>query len=462
MSASKDIETKTTFISIYFATGALLAALLVRQASWIWESLYFQNHSEIEIVLALGLIACVISTSVVFLGYTFGRYATLKLVNIGIALILTLAVFQYLRQLRLIPITTSDLHKVFALLVAVAVGFLALKISFDKWRRLYIAILIGGLIFVFFPWVLATMKSTTIYWPSPSFQSPTVVAPKVPMQNTIVLLLDELSASAANPLVLQLKNNGYQVKFSAIDPAGKNTINVIPAIWMRSNFDQSAPCGSTRLCSSTNVIDFSRVRASSENIDIVGFYHRYCSIEGLRSCYYGPLPEKSVFIALACSFPWIDKLSILQCSGSESVRDAYLNLRENQKHALMKAPFWQKGGILYAHLLVPHPLLGIPLKSLTEEYNENISDAAALVNIIAQNAKIAFGDNINIVIFSDHPLRPEFWCSNKYFVAAQCKPDASQISNQVPLIFASPHLNNEVKSNIKNNMMVFDVLFENH
>lgn len=102
--------------------------------------------------------------------------------------------------------------------------------------------------------------------------------------------------------------------------------------------------------------------------------------------------------------------------------------------------------------------MGIPLKTLSEEYADNIENGASAVRLIAQKAKLAFGDNFRIVVFSDHPFRPEIWCEDKTYASFECKPDPSQISTQVPLIVATPRAGS-ASWGIENNQTVFDILF---
>lgn len=445
---------------LYAPTLALLTLLLVKQTSWIWSNLYFQLHSASELSVALGLLAVLVVVGVALLRRLFGQAAAIKLINIGIAMILTFIGCKYLIQFGLLPHPTSTLHKSLAVLFALFAGFMALQIRLDMWKSIYLAAIVAGFIFTFFPWVFTHTGATTVYWPSLSDQPPTVAAPQIPAQNTIVLLLDEFSASAAGPVVETLKEAGLQVTVSDINPAGKNTIDVIPAIWLRTSFDQATACGPTQICSATKVLDFSKIQATSNNIDIVGFYHRYCSIQGLRSCFFEPFPRtKSAGTALACSFPVFKELAFLGCDDeSSSARNSMLAFRDNMQQALMAASFWKKGGVLYAHLFVPHPLPSIPLKTLSEEYAGNIENGASVVRLVAEKAKLVFGDNFKIVVFSDHPLRAKMWCKDKTYASFKCTPDPSQISTQVPLIVATPRAGS-ASLVIKNIQTVFDVLF---
>jgi hypothetical protein len=459
MSTQENLIRPNAQQSHFKALLALCTLFLVNQTRWIWHSLYFQNHTLAEIVISLGLMLVLIITSIALLRLVLGQVISYKVTNVGIALMFILVVMRYLQQIELIPAQTTILHKTLLLASALTAGLLTLKISLDIWKRLHLAIIAGGLVFIFFPVLLAKILAPTVYWPSPSDQAPTEEAPMVPAQNTIVLLLDELSASAAEPVVDQLKEAGLHVTTSNIDPAGKNTINVIPAIWTRSNFDHSTPCGPTQLCSASHVLDFAMVQASTENIDIIAFFHRYCSIQGLRSCSFTPLPTKSAGTELACSFPGINRLDFLGCGDKTAIRALFISLNDNMQNKLLEAPFWEKGGILFAHLLVPHPLMGVPSKSLNDEYTDNIANGAQVVKLVAQKSKLVFGKNFRIIVFSDHPLRPEMWCAKENYTEIDCMTDAAKISTQVPLIIASPTVEKKNRNTIQNNQDVFDLLF---
>ena len=124
----------------------------------------------------------------------------------------------------------------------------------------------------------------------------------------------------------------------------------------------------------------------------------------------------------------------------------------------MEAPFWQRGGVLYGHLLQPHPLMGATDASLADEYADNIANSAALVGTVAQKAQATFGKDFRLVIFSDHPLRPQIWCaSSGFYREDRCKPEASQLSTQVPLIVAAPE--SVTVPAITSNEQVFDLLY---
>lgn len=458
MSSKEILIEPSSFKLLCLSTIALLSLLLLRQSNWIWSSLYFQNHSATDIAFALVLFfGCIVL--VISVAHHILKFVDICiLINVCISMLLINILFIYLKQLGYLPNPTGMIHKVFAIAFAVISGYLVLKIQRAMFLGIYKVLINIGLIFTITPIILANTAGV-IYWPSPSYQSPTEVSPPISNENTIILLLDELSASSALPISDQLSKSGLSVIMTEINPVGENTINVIPAIWMRKNFDESSPCGPTQLCSGTNVLDFSKVEASFDNIDIVGFFHRYCSIRGLRSCYFSPLASNSAVIETVCSFPGLDRLAWLGCYDAASIVGSALITRRNTERALMEAPFWQKGGILYAHLLGPHPILSIPNKSLSDEYDDNLMNAATLTRLIADKAKLLFGTNFRIVVFSDHPLRNDLWCTNPVYKRLGCKIRQSQISTKVPLIIASAYFLDS-PLNIDNNGAVFDLLYD--
>lgn len=459
MFTQENLSNKKAELKLFPVLLALVSILFLFLSRWLWASLYYQTHSLIGIGITIGLLIIVVIGVFAFLRHAAGYFKTLKAINFCIALLLTYFVFKFIELLGLIPTIIVDFLEPLAITVALLAGYLSFKINLDIWKRLHLAILVGGMIFIFFPVLLANTQAPTIYWPSPSNQSPTTKAPKLPTQNTIVLLLDELSASAAGPVVEQLKEVGLLVSSTSVDPAGQNTVNVIPAIWSRSNFDQSSPCGPTQLCSANHVLDFAQVHASSDNIDIVGFFHRYCSIQGLRSCFFAPMPSSTAISNIACTLPWFDMLGFYDCNSVHSGRKSWIALRDSLQKNLLEAPFWQKGGLLFAHLLAPHPLMGIPLKPLQDEYTDNVANGAEFVKQVAIKAKLVFGNDFKIIVFSDHPLRSEFWCSDKHYDSFGCKPMTPQVSKKVPLIVATPTENLHPLHKIHSNIYTFDLLY---
>lgn len=444
----------------WLAALALFAILGASQAEWIWISLYFQTQTAQQIVFAFAVYAFAIVFAAAMLRLACGERVARMLLHGAIAVLLCLALFNGLREAGYIQHAASPLLKAGAVAAALLSAWTAMwKIPPGLWSRLYPAVIVACPIFTLAPWVIAQQNAPALWWPVPGKQAAGTQPAALPKQNTIVLLLDELSANAAAPIVDSLRTQGLAVNSADLKPAGDDTINVIPAIWTHRDFSRSAPCGPTQLCSNGNVLDFSRVHASSPDIDVVAFYHQYCAMQGLRSCRFFAFPTKPALQDLTCELLKKPHAGFLGCAPSVDERKFFATQRAGLQQALMEAPFWQRGGVLYGHLLQPHPLMGATDNSLSDEYRANIADSVALVASLAQKAQASFGKDFKIVIFSDHPLRPQVWCTNAGFYRAdRCKPEPGQLSSEVPLIIAAPV---EVKTPaLQSNEQVFDLLYQ--
>ncbi len=443
----------------WLAALALFAVVAASQAEWVWISLYFQTQSAGDIVFAFACYALATALGTAALTLALGNRIARALLHAATVIMVCLALFNGLREAGYIQHAAPLLLKAGATLFALTAAWLATaKMRQEAWARIYPATIIACPIFVFSPWMIAHNSASAAYWPTQSSQAAAKQPTALPRQNTVVLLLDELSADAAGPIVARLREQGLALQVSDLKPAGSDTINVIPAIWLHEDFTRAAPCGPTQLCSGGNVLDFSRIRASSDDIDVVGFYHQYCAMQGLRSCSFFAFPHKPALLDLTCELFKKPRLSSLGCLPSVEERQFFTRQRTDLQRALMEAPFWQHGGILYGHLLQPHPLMGASDASLQGEYADNIADSAALVGAIAQKAQARFGKDFRLVIFSDHPLRPQIWCANSGFYREErCKPEASQLSAQVPLIVAAP--GGMMMPAINSNEQVFDLLY---
>jgi hypothetical protein len=279
-----------------------------------------------------------------------------------------------------------------------------------------------------------------VVWP-PAPQS--AVAATNKHAATIFLLLDELNAGASAPLAQALRDHGLKVRNKAILPVGDGTSKVIPAMFTGRNFDQARPCGMTTICSEMNVLDFSHVFASRTDIDVIGFFHPYCAIQGLRWCQHARVP-----ISLFETTRW--RCASWRRFGAPIVSPAEIcdelhgrgtnALTDELIEALWRAPVWQRGGFLYAHLPLPHPP-GTTPSNLQREYRENLDRAVRLLREMLARARQSGLDDLRIVIFSDHPLRQSRWCS-AYFPYARkgCVIDGSLEDTMVPLIVAGEQL----------------------
>ncbi|MBL8327718.1 MAG: hypothetical protein JNJ71_02630 [Rubrivivax sp.] len=261
---------------------------------------------------------------------------------------------------------------------------------------------------------------------------------------TVYLLLDEFDASQAGEVVEQLRNRGAKVAAKAVSSKGRNTIDAVPALFLLESFPSPRPCGPSALCSASSVLDFSRLTASRPDIDVVGFYHPYCRIRGLRSCTavsVDPiLLDKARWqCALGRRFPALGTL--LGAPGQQRCTEVemqpWFSLRSRLNEAVWQSRTLRDGGTLFAHLLLPHPP-GLDLtKSLDQQYRDNLRLTAQLVGELV--------DTLNrqahawrMVIVSDHPLRRQQWCgAGAPFVrTGACRQPERPQEELVPLIVA--------------------------
>ena len=252
--------------------------------------------------------------------------------------------------------------------------------------------------------------------------------------------MDELGAAAAHPIADDLRAAGLRVREEALTAAGENTLNVIPALFSGRDFDRSRPCGVATLCSGTTAIDFSRIGVQRADVDVVGMLLPYSDIPGLRSCFALPLPHEfgsayrslAVFHLRRLGLPtpaWLNPAPPPATLKAELLRQ--------QVEAIDHSRVWSDGGILYAHLPLPHPPGFENLGSLDAEYAGNIERARALVREWVARAHARFGGDYSVIVTSDHPLR-DYWCTSGTYRGDACRLREAFRSREVPLIVASP------------------------
>lgn len=415
------------WLSEVAALGALLLGIL---SPSIWARLYYQNNT-VSFVIALGAAVLGIAVLLLWLIARCGqRVDPLLLLRAGVvgsaALFLGVVVTGG-------AISRSPMPSLVAAAVAIAAAgyMLFRRFSADWWPRARQAITVGGVLFFFSaPWVG--------HWASKdlNFFGPVTNEVRVP---TVWLLLDETSFGAATELVAPLKRLGLWTATHALEPAGRNTEDVIPSLLSRRRMGPTTgPCGLTTVCAATHAVDFSRVSVGRTDVDLVGIHHPYCAIRGWRSCLDTRRPRT-----------WLEQWQAMQCLASQRIgassaacemNQSKLDMatRERLMAAVLAAPFWSEGGDLYAHLPLPHmPASANPMPSLAEAYESNIRSAAAFVGVVGQRLQQRFPHGFRLVIFSDHPLRPVAVCGPAY--GGNCdRPTRYAQPYQVPLIVAAP------------------------
>lgn len=320
-------------------------------------------------------------------------------------------------------------------LLALPLTWLSLAIPPDIWARLRLALLAGATLFVASPPFLAAARAEDRHWPVRS-AAPQAHAGAA-RQATLFVLLDELNSNAIAGIVGDLQQAGLQVQSKAVASVGSATAKTIPAMWTGLNFDEAKSCGFTTICSGSNALDFSRVTASFANIDVVGMYHPYCAMQGLRYC------SRSAFsLGLFDATRWSCGLRHMlrqATKGSECTdlaRAAWGAFIARVEAALWAAPIWQQGGFLYAHLPYPHPPGGSAEGTLRQDYSANVERARATVKGMIGRLQATGIRDIRIVIFSDHPLRIQYWCGTNTY-QGRCADAEAHRDALTPLIVGS-------------------------
>jgi hypothetical protein len=334
---------------------------------------------------------------------------------------------------------------------------LLLGLPAAQWNRCRWAMVLGCLLFVGSQQLVGQVVARPHVWPP--------VLPldaALPIRSAqIYLLLDELNAGSAAPFVEVFRQAGIPVDFKAVLPVGHATAQVIPELFSKQHFEQAKPCGWATVCSGSVALDFSMITASRSDIDVVGFYMPYCAIQGLRHCVrLSPVSAISDIGRWRCGAA--RRLGLEgdgvkeECLVAQSER--WRTFVSDIEQAIWHAPLWSRGGMMYAHVPLPHPPGSTVRGSLETHYRENIRRAIDLVRGIADRAQQAKFDRLTIVIFSDHPLRPSLWCANPLYAVDGCPLSSDLIDDKVPLIVAGDLLPSLER--VKNNGEVFSLFIK--
>ena len=334
---------------------------------------------------------------------------------------------------------------------------LMLRLDDEAANRLMLAVSLASVAFMLVP---AAWRLTT---PAPRVWIGPVLAasPAVPVagrSGTIFLLLDELGYEAAAPLVADLRNAGMNIRSGALAPVGENTLNVVPQMFSGHPFPNASPCGISTVCSGANTLDFSRIVVQRNDVDVTGLLLPYCDIQGLRSCFALPLSHEfgSVYRSLAMFYLRRLGLSHLDLPGKPvEPPDQQRRLLQMQLDFIESSRFWTEGGVLYAHLPIPHPPGLNGQTTLDADYASNVEAARQILARLVARARMQFGDRFSILITSDHPLR-QYWCTGGVYKAADCQTRAAFQTTRVPLIVASP--GSLPSQTLTSNDQVFQVL----
>jgi hypothetical protein len=420
-----------------WALSCVLAALL---SDWLWSELFMRRDTFSNVLGALAI------NAIVLFALYGSAHAALSQRRLAVVLRTSVLVgfcVVVLSGLRAATVPSHAMSLNFrlgvgavAVLVA-AVG--ALRLDDSVADRLMRALALASIGFVLVPFAWRLASPAPRIWIGPTAAFSAAEQPRT-AGATIFLLLDELGYEAAAPLAQDLRSVGLNVRYEALAAAGENTLNVIPALFSGLAFPRARPCGAATVCSESDALDLSRVKVQRADVDVTGLLLPYCDIAGLRACFQVPLPHEfgSAYRSLAVFY--LRRLGMPLPEALRTPADPpslQRQLLKQQTDFIDHSQLWASGGILYAHLPIPHPPGLDGAGKLDDDYAANIAEARTIVRSLVARAQERFGTAYSFVITSDHPLR-NYWCSTGVYAAVDCSTRPEFRSNRVPLIVASP------------------------
>jgi hypothetical protein len=418
--------------------------LILITAAWLGcfanytEKIYSAYYHGTEASPIQFIVSCLfVSTILMMPSLIAGIFCNIKFTRFVATGTFIYFIYWFLATYKLIPYSNISTKSVFVFLIIALLYVLVRFCGELFWRKT------GRIFMVMF--ISLLISTPTISF----FQTVTTIKPtlsverifKVPPKAVVVIIFDELSPEMMPIFRPALTNGEHVLHIGTTLKAGKNTINAIPSMLTSMRHDDVVVCGSTRLCGE-NPFDMSYLKAAHSSIDVVGFYHPYCAIQGLRSCWS---PEKSnsnkyslmnlnYFLSLLSSLPVIHRVFNI------NVTDDQLNtknLRNSIAKTALTAPIWTEGGLLYIHQFLPHPA-GLKPYHLKDEYNSNVLDAAGFITTLKNQLQNNFGADYALIITTDHPLRTEFWCASDAYNKADCNKDLPAETENIPFMVSAP------------------------
>jgi hypothetical protein len=422
-------------LSHWFAHATVIATLmLLSRAHWVFSNLYHGGQSVENIGLAitalLGLVMLILVPIAIMLPVRVAE-AALRILTVSVA---AYVFWPAMRALPIVPQELSAIYKigliggVFTLAVLAAI-----KLTPELWRRMQTALVFAGILYVAFPMVVTRMTDPLVL--------------QMPRQGAlVVLLLDELNADAGEQIAAAIALEGGEPRTRSIKAVGSSTITVIPELFGGPHMPQARVCSPSAVCDPSGVFDFSRLRFEPlDRMHMVGFYHPYCAADGLASCARLPIAISMPPIAdLLCSFGSVlPGTKAGDCDWLQSGNWHMFGLQV--RDAMLLSPFWQKGGVLYAHLPFPHPPGNLQNAGLASDYADNLNLAANTAALVWRRGRAQFGDDFRLIVTSDHPLRPELYCRHEKYKKTGCNIKSSAFPGFVPYIEVGREITDESK-----------------
>jgi hypothetical protein len=405
------------------------AVFFLSRLHWILAQFYIADDRGTQAVL-VSLIASLL--------LVLGAYVLARLVgqrtSAYVARVLVLAVFMYFAEvqirLQIGPSRGLSLPwQAGITLVCVVLATWGAAWLAAVWPRFRMALLVTAVIATTSVFALAAMLAPHIELFGDG---------QAPHRPVVALLLDEFSSGSSQDLTAALADRGLHVQSWAVPSVGRNTLDAIPAIWSGSRLPSARPCTNTAVCGRNRVVDFARMSVARTDVDIVGTYHRYCAIGGLRSCVEIPGDDLPPLRSFLCALPARLLMEAHLGCNRKGYAEFGLDVSGVVDRELMEAPFWTRGGLLYVHLIAPHPpsISGEP--RLADAYAANLARTRDLVlKIVDQLKRAPFGNDFTLVITSDHHLRSEVWCAIQPYASHDCQLPASMRTPGVPFIVAT-------------------------
>ena len=429
------------------AAVTLLGALL---SDWLFTELFLARDSVANIAGALALNALLIGVVALAARFLLPPRAVVVVLRAWILLGFAALAYSILHAGGVALPGWSRWIRLGLVAVAVLVAFaLALRMGDDIGERLSRSATLGSLAFVLAPFAWRAMAEVPTVWIAAPAASSAAAR-----HATVFLLLDEMGADAAHPMADMLRQAGLNVSETRLDPAGENTQNAVPAMFSGLSFYRARPCGPTTVCSGTNFLDFSAVRVARPDVHVTGLLLPYCRMAGLASCFQLPLPHEhgSAYRSLAAFYLRRIGVSLPPVPDPPGLNHRLLAM---QVDFIEGSRFWTDGGVLYAHLPIPHPPGLDGTTTLDADYAANLDAAQALVRRTAERLRSTFGPAFTLIVTSDHPLRA-YWCTGGVYKADGCAVRDSFRAGKVPFIVASPQAVRD--PGIASNRDVFKVL----
>ena len=409
---------------------ALGILFFTSRVPWILEQFYYSDSRAAAFLLVTTLVSLLLIAA----GYAFARFPDARTLAVLMrSAVLAMFLFNVAIQLRQLLPEDAGLKMSWKVGSAVA-GLVLAGIGgwrfVSVWPRLRAAMLAATIIFIGSAFALAATLAQTIgLFGDPAARHRPVV----------VLLLDEFSAGSAQDLIAALAGRQLQVESWAVPSVAPNTLDAIPAIFSGVRLEGARPCTDSAICGRGRAVDFARMSVSRRDVDMIGVFHPYCAIEGLRHCVIPQSGDDApVLTSFLCEFPLQLMLGAqLGCDrGGVTLRAVESSLAATR--AMFDAPFWKQGGLLYAHLLTPHPPSASQEPRLADAYAANLERARKLVLGVVDGLDSApFRDDYTLVVTSDHHLRSELWCKAEPYSTHGCELPEAMRTAEVPFIIAT-------------------------